>query len=166
MFTYSTQSWFDDEDLNEEVADWLDVTLEKRLDVSEKKKKSSVQSQNESPVPGQSNDQREKSPVSDLQGTEEEENSIVSGHSEPTLAPEGDDLPLPMPTPSPAKRTSMGIKSKPVRFHEDTTLFPKSFLPHLRTSKITWLCYHLNVLRSQYRLYVHTIASSTATFRL
>ena len=47
LFTYLSQRWFDDEDLNEEVTDRLNVTLEKRLSFSEKKK-SSLQSQEKS----------------------------------------------------------------------------------------------------------------------
>ena len=85
-----------------------------------------------------SNDHQEKSPLSDPQRVEEKEKSPILGHLVPTLAPEednDDDLPLSIPTPSLAKRSSMGIKSKPVRFHEDTTLFLQSFLAALEEIK-------------------------------
>ena len=54
------------------------------------------------------------------------------------MAPEGDNnahLPSPTPTPSPPMRKSTRITSKPVRFHEDTTLFPQSFLTVLEAIK-------------------------------
>ena len=38
LFTYSTQHWFEEEDFNEEVADWLDVSLENRMKISENKR--------------------------------------------------------------------------------------------------------------------------------
>ena len=44
LFTYSSQHWFEEKDLDEEVADRLDVSLENRIKISENKK-SSVQSQ-------------------------------------------------------------------------------------------------------------------------
>ena len=55
------------------------------------------------------------------------------GHSKPFSAPEGDDLPSPMPTL--AKRSSTRIKSKPVRFHEDETLFTQTYLTALEDIK-------------------------------
>ena len=61
LFTYLTQQWFDEEDLNEEVSDRLDVSLENRMNVLENGK-SSAQSQQISPVSGQTIDRQEKSP--------------------------------------------------------------------------------------------------------
>ncbi len=78
MFTYSSQCWFDDDNLNEDVADRLDVTLENRMNILEKKN-SSVQSQKKGSVQSQSNDQRKKSPVSDPSLAEENEKSSVLG---------------------------------------------------------------------------------------